>query len=322
MTTSIFSKLSQQSKHRDLLEIVDPNAPPIGNPKTAKTIAEFRAMGLDVRMVCGSCGTSGPLDVSSLPRGIDTESRIAAARCPSCGSEAVSQEIVPLGSVSGPSFVGFVRIPRVASAKSYQRNRALRAEIEILPEDDLPADLLPILEKNIVEDQDFPEEVETKEDDEGNMNASAQKAPVKPSAKAPVKTSTPSVAKAQTKVPAKTSPKAASKALTKTVAKSTGKTTTKASAKTPPKAVVRTSVKTVAKGVGKTTAKASAKTSPKAASKALAKTVAKSTGKITSKAPAKTPPKAVARTPAKSGTKGAGKTTTKASAKSPKGRTR
>ena len=294
MTTSIFSKLSQQSKHRDLLEIVDPNAPPIGNPKTAKTIAEFRAMGLDVRMVCGSCGTSGPLDVSSLPKGIDTESRIVAARCPSCGSEAVSQEIVPLGSLSGPSFVGFVRIPRVAPAKSYQRNRALRAEIEILPEDDLPADLLPILEQNIIEDQDFPEDVETKEADEGNMNAPTPKAPVKPSAKAPVKTSAPSVAQAPTKAPAKTSPKAASKSLTKTVPKSTGKTTVKAPAKTPSKAVVRTSVKTVAKSVGKTTAKA----------------------------PAKRPSKAVARTSAKSGTKGAGKTTAKTSAKSPKGRAR
>ena len=336
MTTSIFSKLSQQSKHRDLLENQDPDAPPIGNPKIGKTIAEFRGMNLDVRMACGSCRTSGPLDLSALPKGADTESRLVAARCPSCGSEAVSQEIVPLGSIEGPAFAAFVRVPRVAPPKSSYRPKPPRADI--LPEDDVPPELLPILNKEIAEDHDLPDGIDSKETEDVEtvrpaapvkatvkatakpaapnlpaVKAAPAKAPAKPAGKtaakgpakpAPAKTPTKSPAKpagqAVPRPPAKPAP---AKVPTKTPAKPAGKTAAKGPAKPAP---AKTPTKAPAKAAGKAAAKAPAKSAPaktpaKAPAKTLAASAAKTSGKAGAKAPAEPVGKAASKTPAKKG---------------------
>jgi len=279
MTTSIFSKLSQQSKHRDLLENQDPDAPPIGNLRTGKTISEFRDMGLDVRMVCGSCRTSGPLDLSALPRGADTESRLVAARCPSCGSEAVSQEIVALGSVVGPAFVAFVRVPRVAPSKSSHRPKPARADV--LPDDDVPADLLPILNQEIADAHDLSDGIDTEETEDAETKSARLVAPMKVSAKVTTKPIAPTIsaakaapakayAKAPAKIPSKPSGKAGAKAPVQAV-----------SAKAPTKASAKVAVKTTARPAP---AKAPAKTPSKAAGKAGAKAPVQA---VSAKAPAK-----------------------------------
>ena len=282
MTASIFSKLSQQGKHRDLLESQDSDTSPIGNPKIGRTIAEFRSMNLDVRMVCGSCRTSGPLDLSALPKGADTESRVVAAHCPSCGSKAVSQEIVPLGSIEGPAFVAFVRVSRVSSSKSSDRSRLPRAGI--LPEDDVLVELPPILRKEIAEDRDLPDVINSKETEDAETTfpeASMTVAPTIPTIKvASVKTPIRPADKATAKAPAKSAPaKTPAKASVKPV-QPAGKATAKAPAKsapakTPAKASVQPAGKTAAKASGKAEAKAQAKPAGKTSSKRSVKPVAR-----------------------------------------------
>ena len=305
MTTSIFSKLSQQSKHRDLLENQDPDAPPIGNPRIGKTIAEFRAMGLDVRMVCGSCRTSGPLDLSALPKGADTESRLVAARCPSCGSDAVSQEVVALGSVVGPAFVAFVRAPRVAPSKSSSRPRPARADV--LPDGDVPPDLLPILNNG---SHELSDGIDAEETEDAETKSARPVAPVKASAKATAKPVAPTISAAKA-APAKADASgeavakapvqaASAKAPTRAPAKAAAKTTARpASAKAPAKAFKAAAQsaprKTPAKIVGK------AAPAPKTSARSAAISVAKMSGKAGAKTTAKPAGKAASRTPVKKG---------------------
>jgi len=278
MTTSIFSKLSQQSKHRDLLENQDPDAPPIGNPRIGKTIAEFRAMGLDVRMVCGSCRTSGPLDLSALPKGADTESRLVAARCPSCGSDAVSQEVVALGSVVGPAFVAFVRAPRVAPSKSSSRPRPARADV--LPDGDVPPDLLPILNNG---SHELSDGIDAEETEDAETKSARPVAPVKASAKATAKPVAPTISAAKA-APAKAD--ASGEAVAKAPVQA-------ASAKAPTRAPAKAAAKTTARPAS---AKAPAKTPSKPSGKAVAKAPVQA---ASAKAPTRAPAKAAAKTTAR-----------------------
>jgi len=292
MTTSIFSKLSQQSKHRDLLENQDPDAPPIGNLRTGKTIAEFRAMGLDVRMVCGSCRTNGPLDLSALPKGADTESRLIAARCPSCGSDAVSQEVVALGSVVGPAFVAFVRVPRVASSKSSYRSKPARADL--LSTDDILPDLLPILNKEIAEAPDLSDGLDAQETEDAETKSARLVAPVKTSAKTAAKPAAPTISAAKA-APAKSYSKAPAK---KIPSKPSGKAVPKAPAQTVSgKAPTKPSTKVAAKTTSRpASAKAPTKTPSKPSSKAVAKSPVQA---ASAKAPTKVSAKAAAKTTAR-----------------------
>lgn len=96
MATSIFSKLSRQSRHRDLFDGAE-GTPPPGNYKAASTLDSLAAMNLTLTARAKCCGRTAVLPKSGLAAAFGGETLMAAVRfrCRECGKD--SFDIGPAG---------------------------------------------------------------------------------------------------------------------------------------------------------------------------------------------------------------------------------
>ncbi len=164
MTSSIFSKLSQQSRHRDLFDAEGGENPVIGNPKTGNTVGQLESFGRSLLMTCNDCGCKGGVEVHAIEP--DTQLRVLRFACPSCGSHKVGQDLVRPAEIPTTMFPrlpdGQIKPP----AKPYMKKSLDLDDTDVPVVEDLLAD--PTLEEADMED-----------DEEGQEEAEEQPAVVR-----------------------------------------------------------------------------------------------------------------------------------------------
>lgn len=98
MATSIFTKLSNQSRHKKIFDdLIDPENPP-GNPRKVDTVASLADFSLQLMAKCRGCGGRAAFDAAALTRlfGADTPIRNVRFGCKTCGSRAI--DLLPTSS--------------------------------------------------------------------------------------------------------------------------------------------------------------------------------------------------------------------------------
>lgn len=96
MAASIFTKLSAQSRHKNLFdEAFDPNNPP-ANLRHANTLGKLAAINVKVRTTCHDCGHAETHELPDLLAGHSEDTPLKDVRppCSKCGSSKISTGIV------------------------------------------------------------------------------------------------------------------------------------------------------------------------------------------------------------------------------------